>query len=545
MVHGLVYAQDLEDDYLKISKTEDATLEEDYSDEEEALDDILSNYRISETRVSDTRRDNVDLVAAKKEQLSIVIRRAYYQKLTTPRWVSILAADSWKDSFLKWRYYAQLRNYIANIDSDLTYFKMNKPIAVLAREEKIRTTPKEEITPQEEQSPKAEEEVIVAENTPVEEQDADPGEKVDEIIAALTSDIKEELAGTESTEDEPIAVSQSLASEEAWENNSEEETIDAAVPEEQEKIVVPEEVEEELSFSLAELTLPDDIESERQVYDLAQREQAIEDSLSNIALDEALASAEIAAELQREERRKEEEDREKKAKAKKAQEKAAADKKKRAALALAKKKEDAQRSTTNNTSVVAASKPPAQTTVSTTPRTTTVNRTYAPSTAGVGNRTITAASVAPSTAPRTISAGRQAQTAGFVKRKGKMSWPVMSGTVTDQYGIRANAAARGLKPRNNGVDMSCPTGTSILSVHSGTVMMVAKQAPYDHIVTIKHGDYTSAYYYINRPSVKVGDVVAMGQRLGRLIDGEGEARFHFELWEGQNKVNPEIWLAPR
>ena len=133
----------------------------------------------------------------------------------------------------------------------------------------------------------------------------------------------------------------------------------------------------------------------------------------------------------------------------------------------------------------------------------------------------------------------------FGRLKGLLPWPVSGGRVTDAFGIRKNAEARGLRPENYGIDMICPSGSTVKATHSGTVLMARRQSPYDYIVTIKHGDYTSAYYYLITPYVKQGDVVQSGQTIGQLRTSVAEADFHFEIWNNQERVNPQLWLQRR
>lgn len=133
----------------------------------------------------------------------------------------------------------------------------------------------------------------------------------------------------------------------------------------------------------------------------------------------------------------------------------------------------------------------------------------------------------------------------FGDLKGVLPWPVSGGRVTDAFGIRKNAEARGLRPENYGIDMVCPSGTIVNASHSGTVLLARRQSPYDYIVTIKHGNYTSAYYYLITPYVKQGDVVQSGQAIGQLRTSVAEADFHFEIWSNQDRVDPQLWLQRR
>jgi len=142
--------------------------------------------------------------------------------------------------------------------------------------------------------------------------------------------------------------------------------------------------------------------------------------------------------------------------------------------------------------------------------------------------------------PQTFTTSGIAPTA-FATQRGNLSYPVR-GRITDGFGQRENAEVRGLSPTNYGIDMLCPAGSSVKAVHSGTVLLARRQSPYDIIVTIKHGDYTSAYYYLISASVQQGDYVQAGQPIGSLRTSVEEADFHFEIWHNQERLNPEVWL---
>jgi len=130
----------------------------------------------------------------------------------------------------------------------------------------------------------------------------------------------------------------------------------------------------------------------------------------------------------------------------------------------------------------------------------------------------------------------------FASTKGRLPWPVSGGRITDSFGTRKNAEVRGLSPNNFGIDMLCPAGATIKATHGGTILLARRQSPYDVIVTVKHGDYTTAYYYLIKSYVKQGDIVQAGQALGQLRTSVEEADFHFEIWHNQERLNPEVWL---
>lgn len=135
--------------------------------------------------------------------------------------------------------------------------------------------------------------------------------------------------------------------------------------------------------------------------------------------------------------------------------------------------------------------------------------------------------------------------APFNEMKGRLPWPVKNGKVTDGFGFRKNYEERGLRPENYGIDMVCPPGAIVSAVHDGVVLMARRQSPYDFIVTVKHGPFTTAYYFLINTYVQPGDEVKRGQALGQLRTSVAEADFHFEIWNNQDRINPELWLKNR
>lgn len=148
-------------------------------------------------------------------------------------------------------------------------------------------------------------------------------------------------------------------------------------------------------------------------------------------------------------------------------------------------------------------------------------------------------------AKRSEKPGNATGNLSFASSKGKLPWPVDKGNISERYGLRKNPEERGLRRENYGIDMLCPSGMNVRSVFDGTVILVSYQDPYEWIVTIKHGDYTTAYYHLNKIQVKLGDKVSTSSVLGSLSPAGAESFFHFEIWEGQDKVNPEYWLKKK
>lgn len=124
-------------------------------------------------------------------------------------------------------------------------------------------------------------------------------------------------------------------------------------------------------------------------------------------------------------------------------------------------------------------------------------------------------------------------------------WPVVS-----QSG--ESRITQEFKPgRHVGVDIAVPG--ALTSAHAAVVACadgrVAKvyQAPNGGAVLLSHGSWTSAYLHMTDVLVRLGEVVAAGDRIGTMgadpTDPEGVVHLHFQVAEsGQGAVDPAPYL---
>ncbi len=62
-------------------------------------------------------------------------------------------------------------------------------------------------------------------------------------------------------------------------------------------------------------------------------------------------------------------------------------------------------------------------------------------------------------------------------------------------------------------------------------------------VLVKHGDYFTVYAKLETVSVSKGDKIKTGQNLGVLgTDSDGKTELHFEVWQGNQRMDPQGWL---
>ncbi len=131
----------------------------------------------------------------------------------------------------------------------------------------------------------------------------------------------------------------------------------------------------------------------------------------------------------------------------------------------------------------------------------------------------------------------------FAQNRGKLPWPVRQGVITERFGVHNHPVYKNLKlPDNPGVTFSTTKGADVFAVFGGVVSRVFVMPGYNQCVLVQHGEYFTLYCKLSKVSVKAGQKVSTGDKLGTLdIDGNASS-LHFQLWKGTDKQDPERWL---
>ena len=122
----------------------------------------------------------------------------------------------------------------------------------------------------------------------------------------------------------------------------------------------------------------------------------------------------------------------------------------------------------------------------------------------------------------------------------RFAWPV-SGT------IRRGFTARGSADYHDGIDIAVPVGTAVRAADAGKVVFAGEEpSQFGKLVIVEHdGGWTSAYAFLSRITVKEGEEVNRGERVG-LSGRTGRARgpeLHFEVRRNNRPVDPRGQLA--
>jgi murein hydrolase activator len=132
----------------------------------------------------------------------------------------------------------------------------------------------------------------------------------------------------------------------------------------------------------------------------------------------------------------------------------------------------------------------------------------------------------------------------FAGNKGNLPWPTERGVISATFGEHPHPVLKGIKTKNNGVDISTSGGSVARAVFEGEVTSTMTLPNYNNVIIIRHGEFLTVYSNLGQIFVKKGDKVTTKQKLGVIeTDDTGRTKLHFELWKGKVLQNPEAWIV--
>ena len=132
---------------------------------------------------------------------------------------------------------------------------------------------------------------------------------------------------------------------------------------------------------------------------------------------------------------------------------------------------------------------------------------------------------------------------GFGKMKSKLPWPLKGGYIAQGFGSHRHPTLPDVTVINNGVNIAGPDGVAVKCVYDGEVSAILQIPGMKNTVLVKHGDYFTVYAKLETVSVSKGEKIKTGQNLGVLgTDSDGKTELHFEVWQGNQRMDPQGWL---
>ena len=120
-------------------------------------------------------------------------------------------------------------------------------------------------------------------------------------------------------------------------------------------------------------------------------------------------------------------------------------------------------------------------------------------------------------------------------------YPLQNKFITSHYGMRKDPISGALN-FHTGIDLRANTGTTVVAAMDGVVSVVAENWLYGkHIIITHDNGYKTLYGHLNSYSVKQGDKVISGKKIGESGNTGYSTgpHLHFSIYDRNNKlVNP-------
>jgi septal ring factor EnvC (AmiA/AmiB activator) len=95
-----------------------------------------------------------------------------------------------------------------------------------------------------------------------------------------------------------------------------------------------------------------------------------------------------------------------------------------------------------------------------------------------------------------------------------------------------------------GLELKAPRGTEVRAVYPGRIAFADLYADYGKTVIVDHGDqHYTVSANLDEVSVRVGDDVGTGTRLGSVGDAGQGGLLYFEIRVGSENVDPAPWFG--
>lgn len=131
----------------------------------------------------------------------------------------------------------------------------------------------------------------------------------------------------------------------------------------------------------------------------------------------------------------------------------------------------------------------------------------------------------------------------FASKKGKLSWPVNSRTVSEHFGRRRHPVFGTYTP-NPGIEIVTDAQERVRVVQDGYVIAIEPLPGYGDVILVKHGKFITAYGNLSKIMVTKNEILNKGDIVGLSGDKDstkGESLF-FLIRKNNKNLDPEHWL---
>ncbi len=150
------------------------------------------------------------------------------------------------------------------------------------------------------------------------------------------------------------------------------------------------------------------------------------------------------------------------------------------------------------------------------------------------------------TSENALTPEAKALSLSFEYNKGGLPWPVERGFISQGFGRHRHPEFQDIEEVNNGIDITTPKNASVKSIFKGTVSAILSIPGQGEAILVNHGAYFTVYSRLSDVYVQKGQIINNGEKIGKVMtDDEDKCILQFQIWEGQEKQNPQFWIKSR
>jgi septal ring factor EnvC (AmiA/AmiB activator) len=132
----------------------------------------------------------------------------------------------------------------------------------------------------------------------------------------------------------------------------------------------------------------------------------------------------------------------------------------------------------------------------------------------------------------------------FLQNRGKLSWPVKTGFISNKFGIQMHPIFKHIKVENLGIDIQTEEKATVHAIFTGIIKTISFVPGMNQVVIIQHGEYHTVYAKLSSVKVKVGQQVQSEDPIGVIYtDKNGVSKLQLQIWKGVQPLNPSTWLT--
>ncbi len=135
---------------------------------------------------------------------------------------------------------------------------------------------------------------------------------------------------------------------------------------------------------------------------------------------------------------------------------------------------------------------------------------------------------------------------GFSGNKGKLPWPTAEGLIVSDFGEHDHPVIKGVKIKNNGVDIRTQANADVKAIYDGVVKKIVSIPGSNIAVIIRHGDFLTVYSNLSQVSVRIDQRIKTEQKIGEAYTDaqEGRGMINLQIWHESKIQNPKDWILP-